>query len=355
MTKAELKHLVANDYLEDAFEILKKATASDSRLHNRVITQSASFKKYSWSSNIGTISRPEEIKEHAQVVEGLLDTIDKVPATWLNGIPFPSNLNHLFVGEPNSSLNSRNPSHKYLWLLAVIAVVLAGIWGVSTYRGKSKEVYFQRMTINLHGSDNNTGTPLKSGQLLITFAENSFSKKSSISDSGQAFFDSIPIELEKGKFTCQLITEEKYKLKDKTSKYALSEEVNVAIEKMAEPTRSSNPNSNTETPCPTTSPDGTPLDKKIYKPHVERLNHIWVPGKWKKENGVCVWKNAHFEQLTLRTSRDCPPVPSAGEENDKSTGTGRRGYYWQQGQWVLEDGKCVWHPGSWQKLQEGQN
>lgn len=349
MTKAELKHLVAKEYLEDAFEILKKATSSDSRLHNRVITQAASFSKYSWASNIGTISRPEEIKEHAQVVDGLLDTIDKVPATWLKGIPLPPNLKHILEVEPGSP---PKPAYKYLWLLPVLAVALAGIWGVSTYRGKSKEAYFQRMTINLNESDSNVEKPLKSGQLLITFAENSFSKKSSISNNGQAFFDSIPIELEKRKFTCQLITEEKYKLKDKTSKYALVQEVNVTIEKIPAPTP---PSIRSETPCPTTSPDGNPLDRKIYKPHEERLNYIWNPGKWDKENGTCVWKKGYFNKLIIQTNKDCPTEPPAGTVPDPPHGEAKSGFFWQPSQWVLQDGKCTWRSGSWQKKQAGQN
>jgi Effector-associated domain 11 len=356
MTKAELKHLVAKEYLEDAFEILKKATAPDPRLHNRVITQNSSFSKYSWATNIGTISRPEEIKEHAQVVDGLLDTIDKVPASWLNGIPFPLHANHLLEEESNGSLTPSNPSsYKYLWLLAVLAVVLAGVWGISTYLNKSKEVYSQRMTINLQGSDSNTEKPLKNGQLMILFEEGNFSKKSSISNSGQVFFDSIPIELNPVKFTCQLITQEKYKLKDKIQKYALAKEVNVIIEKMAEPINSSNRNSNNETPCPTTSPDGASLDTKIYKPHEKKLNHIWIPGKWKMEDGRCIWENGHFEKLTLRTHDDCPTEPPAGTDPDPTHGEGKPGFFWQPSRWVLQDGKCTWRSGSWQRRQAGQN
>lgn len=346
MTKAELKYLVGNEYLKETFGILKKATALDSRLHNRVITQSASFEKYSWSSSIGIISRPEEKSEHAQVVKGLLDTIDMVPAQWLAGIPFPPSLVHLLEQDPNSPPNPLGFASKYLWLLATAVVVLVGAWALYSYLTPLKSSYFPRMTVNLYKSDSNRAEALKSGQLLITFTESGFSKKSSISDNGQVFFDSIPLEWGKGYFTCQLVIKENYKLRDENQKYALAEDVNVLIEEAVVRI----PPTSTESPCLTTSPDGSPLDKVVYKPHEKRLNYIWIPGQWKKEQGVCVWKAGHYEKLTLQTHADCPTEPPIGTTPDRP-GEARSGYFWQPSRWVLQDGECTWRAGSWQKKQ----
>lgn len=336
MTKTELKSLVGKEYLKETFEILIEATALDSRLQNRVITQNASFNKHSWSSNIGTISRPEEIKEHAQVVNGLLDTIDNVPATWLKGIPFPPNLKHILEINPNNPPNKPIPAYKYLWLVVVLTVVLAGVWGISTYRSKPKDAHFPRMTINLHESDSNTKKPLKNGHLMITFAESSFYKKLPISENGQVLFDSIPIELGKETFTCQLTTKENYKLKDENQKYALAEDVNVAIEKKAVPI-----------------PDKKEV-KDIPIPDKKGVKDIWIPGTWEKEQGVHVWKKGHYEKTTLQTYKDCPTKPPPGTVPDRP-GEAKPGYFWQPSRWVLQDGECTWRAGSFQKKQAGQN
>ena len=136
MTKEQLKHLVSKDYLNEVFEILKKVSTPDSKLHNMVITQSSSFRQYRWSSNLGTISRPDEKLEHAQVVNRLLSVIDELPDSWLERTAIPPRLSHLFETEPPTLvLPPISKSPLTFWILGGVLALIIGL-AVWFYQGR---------------------------------------------------------------------------------------------------------------------------------------------------------------------------------------------------------------------------
>ncbi len=124
MTREQLKSMVAEDYLKETFELLIKATTTDARLHNALITQFGTFNSHSWASRIGTLYRPEEVVEKNKVVENLLNTIDKVPVSWLQNLVIPVAVQHIFeVEKPNVPIKPKTVQ----WLLIGLLTVVLGI------------------------------------------------------------------------------------------------------------------------------------------------------------------------------------------------------------------------------------
>lgn len=129
MTKEQLKKLVSENYIQQVFDILRQATGNNSRFNNDVIAQAARFKKYSWSGNIGIISRPEERQEHAIVVNSLLQTIDDIPEVWLAKVSIPVDARHLFEGNQPERETEIPPVKSSLiqWLMMGFLVITFGL------------------------------------------------------------------------------------------------------------------------------------------------------------------------------------------------------------------------------------
>lgn len=175
MLKKELKILLAQDETREVIErlILEAEKVGDNQTHQELILLSANFEKVDKSQILGTSSESEIRIASAQINQGLLKIIDRIPLKPSSEKQLPTT--------PKSS----NTWKFLIPAIAMVALVLMMKFLPSSGSDTSE------LTIFVHGSGGKQDYVLENqGELIVDFETARFDAK--IGENGRTVFTEIP-------------------------------------------------------------------------------------------------------------------------------------------------------------------
>ena len=332
MSKEDLQEMISNDRIEDVIKILLQKTKQDGELYPQVLGISAALKNLQRKVNTGELSYSEQMSKRSQITNGLLNIVNQ-----LEDEEKTQTLEASSKAQPSitkSQTKASTPKIKIPnWILGILGLALA----LLAFRPLIFQIItpdFQRVVINLHGSQGILDNPLKKGVVSIAAVEADFRDQAPLGTDGHAVFDSVPIALLGKKMVFSLSSSPGYVLKNPNEEYILAEKINVALKKVE-----IRDTTTTTIKCPTTTPNNLPLGSD--KPSGTRRGSTAVAGYYRVENGKCKWIPAHWQKNDIS---DCPSQPPSGVENMP---THKSGYTWISGYYIKKDGQCEWVYGYW--------
>ncbi len=332
MTKEELIDHIAENRLDVAIKALKKATANNDDDFNNVNTLSASFHALK-EQEIKQLISAQELKQHrSQITTGLLTIAQKLSSD----VDIP--VEYLPPPAPPVDPPAAPSTHWAKWMLVGFLFLGAGT-SVWWFFSRQSAPQFEKIAVNLHGPNGYMDNPLKAGWCTISAVESSFQKEAQIDTSGQVIFDSIPGEILGGSVVFKLNAGQQYKLKEPKQEYKAGHKINIEVEAISTPPKTSNPKTQSipHIDCPTKMPNGKPLGSD--KPSGTQNGYTAVAGHYNIVNGTCKWVPGGWRK---NTKGDCPnTTPPAAPVN-------RNGRLWYPGYFVQDGDYCVWVAGRWE-------